>query len=171
MMPGMCGESMRKPWTGRGEAVNLPFTPVIRDGHARWAGDIVCGGRDAIYPGGDDTKMKGDAYRSSTAFPSAVNTLQQCALMCERMLTVASLQPDAAARINQMRLLRDCIDVCALCAQFIARNSPFAKSACQLCAYVCETCGTECLKFPDAESQQCGQMCLQCADACKTMAG
>jgi hypothetical protein len=30
-----------------------------------------------------------------------------------------------------------------------------------MCAYVCEACGNECLRFSDQESQMCGHMCLK----------
>jgi hypothetical protein len=106
-------------------------------------------------------------------FPShmgVVKTVQDCEVVCEQMTTILKSKPDVQNRIRQLMLLRDCADICALTAKYIARRSPFAKHMAGLCATVCQVCGTECSRFPDAESQHCAQVCWHCAQVCQSFA-
>lgn len=122
-----------------------------------------------------EVKVASTSSRSSAPMPMMVHstqkTLQDCMTMCEQTILAAYRKPDVHTRSTQLVLLRDCADICELCAKFMARHSPFAKSLCHLCAYVCEACANECLKFPDHESQMCARMCLKCAEDCRAFAG
>jgi hypothetical protein len=100
-----------------------------------------------------------------------VHTLQNCAMHCEYMINYLRHTPDRCSRSHQMRMLRDCADMCAFTAKFIARQSPFAKHLAHVCAMVCETCARVCLSFPDPASQQCAKVCLHCAQECRQFAG
>lgn len=102
--------------------------------------------------------------------PQLVTTLQNCENTCEYMVTHLLHQKDAYARSTQIQFLRDCADICSLTAKFVARKSYFAKSMANLCAYICEVCGNECLKYCDEASQKCAHICLQCAHECKAFA-
>lgn len=103
-------------------------------------------------------------------FPDVLETLQECAAMCERMCTLLLDYPDVQARGKQIKLLSDCAAICTLAAKYVARESTFTKYICDLCAYVCEVCGNECIKHHDKESQMCGKMCHSCANECKKLA-
>jgi hypothetical protein len=96
--------------------------------------------------------------------------LQDCSSMCNKMCDVLLNRQDVHQRRHQLKLLADCASICELCAKFVAGNSLLMKSICEYCAYVCEVCGNECLKHPDQESQMCGQMCLNCARECRSLA-
>ncbi|AOT73016.1 ferredoxin [Geosporobacter ferrireducens] len=96
-----------------------------------------------------------------------VETIQNCEAVCEHMTTHLKHRYDIHYRVRQLQFLRDCADICGLTAKFIARNSCFAKQAATLCAYICEVCGAECARFPDAESQSCAQICMHCARECR----
>ncbi|HSF47902.1 MAG TPA: four-helix bundle copper-binding protein [Burkholderiales bacterium] len=69
-----------------------------------------------------------------------------------------------------IRLDRDCADICALAAQFMARDSSFARVVCALCADICEACGNECAKHQVAHCQEYADACRRCAEECRTMA-
>lgn len=99
-----------------------------------------------------------------------VDTIQDCEAICEQMLYMLKTYPDVQARVMQMALLKDCADICGLTAKYIARMSPFSKKMAELCALVCEACGTECARFPDQHSQHCARVCLHCAQACRVYA-
>lgn len=99
-----------------------------------------------------------------------IETIQSCEAICEHMTTHLKHRHDVHARLVQLQLLRDCADICGLTAKFIARNSVFAKCIANICAYICEMCGRECLRFPDVESQNCARICLHCAQQCRTFA-
>lgn len=102
--------------------------------------------------------------------PPILMTIQDCEAMCEHMTTFLKRKKDVQSRVLQLKLLRDCADICTLTAKYIARNSGFAKCTANLCAFICEVCGKECLKFPDRESQNCGRICLNCARECRDFA-
>lgn len=99
-----------------------------------------------------------------------VKVIQDCEAMCECMTTYVAKSPDFCMRVKQLRLLRDCADICGLTAKYIARCSIFAKDIACLCAQICEVCGHECAKHPDHESQHCAHVCLHCAKECRNFA-
>jgi hypothetical protein len=101
---------------------------------------------------------------------SLLNTLQECAVVCQQTSVPLMSRPDATMRANQMKLMRDCAEICNLCVKYLSWSSPFSKSLCDFCAYVCECCANECLKFSDRESQFCAQTCLNCARQCRAFA-
>lgn len=96
-----------------------------------------------------------------------LRTVQYCEIHCEHMSGMLFQVPDVYYRQNQISLLRDCADICALTVKFLARNSYFARMLAHLCAHICEACGQECSRFPDQMSQMCAQICFQCAQICR----
>lgn len=97
-------------------------------------------------------------------------TIQNCESMCEYMITFLCAKEDIELRRKQLQLLRDCTDICTLTAKYVARHSMFSRYCVNLCAYVCDMCGRECMKFKDDESQKCSEMCMQCAKECAAYA-
>jgi hypothetical protein len=64
----------------------------------------------------------------------------------------------------------DCADCCKLAATLSARNSPFAKYACECCAKCNDECAAGCEKFPDDKHMAaCAKSCRDCAKACREM--
>lgn len=96
-----------------------------------------------------------------------LNTINNCENICEHMVTHVTHLGDIHMRRVQLQLLRDCADICTITAKFIARNSMFSKFITNICAYICEVCGTECFRFRDPESQHCGRICHHCARECR----
>ncbi|MFT0604282.1 four-helix bundle copper-binding protein [Bacillus cereus] len=101
--------------------------------------------------------------------PSILQTLQNCEATCEQMITHLLSMQDSN-RLKQIELLRDCTDICGLTAKYVSRKSPVAKHCAKMCAMICQTCGNECSKFSDQESQMCAQHCLNCAKECQMFA-
>jgi len=99
-----------------------------------------------------------------------LETIQRCESICEFTEYSILQMEDSSHRREQLRLLRDCADICTLTAKYIARCSLFAKSIASFCAQICEVCGTHCLHHPDELSQRCGQICLHCAQECRAFA-
>ena len=67
-----------------------------------------------------------------------------------------------------------CIESAAisrLCADAIARNSPFAKQLCKVCADICDWCAKECGAHEMEHCKACAESCHRCAEACRKMAG
>lgn len=97
--------------------------------------------------------------------------LDECEGMCEYMTTYIKMRVEPLKpRVKQLRMLRDCADICTLTSKYIARDSYFAKCIAELCAFICQECGKECSKFPDQMSQQCAKICLHCAKECQAFA-
>lgn len=64
----------------------------------------------------------------------------------------------------------DCADCCKLAATLSARQSPFAKHACECCAKCNDECAAACEKFPDDKHMaECAKSCRDCAKACREM--
>jgi hypothetical protein len=120
-----------------------------------------------MYPGVFDY---GYPYSHRIHHEHLVKTIQDCEAVCEHMTTLLKRRPDVQMRLRQLQLLRDCADICGLTAKYIARNSMFARPAANLCASICEACGAECARFPDAESQNCARVCMNCARECRAFA-
>lgn len=63
-------------------------------------------------------------------YQMCIDACNKCTQTCEECLSSCLKEPDVQARVNCINLLRDCIDICALSTQFMARNSTFAKQIC-----------------------------------------
>lgn len=96
--------------------------------------------------------------------------IQDCEAVCEHMTHYVTMRPDVQSRRTQLRLLRDCADICSLTVKYIARMSQFARMTANLCADICEACGHECMRFTDPQSQNCAEVCLNCAEECRIFA-
>lgn len=96
-----------------------------------------------------------------------LNTLEDCEATCEHMTTYIKGRKDVDKRTKQLKLLRDCADICGLTSKFIARKSCFAREIAGLCSYICECCARECMKYSDPESQNCAAICMNCSRECK----
>ncbi|WP_218059069.1 four-helix bundle copper-binding protein [Orenia metallireducens] len=99
-----------------------------------------------------------------------LTTIQDCEMICEDMTSYVMRRPNFQTRIRQLELLRDCADICALTAKYIARDSYFARDIAELCADICMACSRECAKFPDQPSQHCSRVCYNCAQECERFA-
>lgn len=100
-----------------------------------------------------------------------IQTVQGCEAHCEHTISHLLMHSqDLNLRRRQLQHLRDCVSMCTLMAKYLSRNSVFSKPLAGLCATVCETCGNECARFPDVESQKCAQVCLHCARECRSFA-
>ena len=66
------------------------------------------------------------------------------------------------------QLDRDCADICALTARYVARGSDHAKHLLSLCADICKACGDECAKHTHMQHcQECADACRRCEEACR----
>jgi hypothetical protein len=90
---------------------------------------------------------------------------ESCAHHCA--LLVAEGKKD---HLKTLDSCSDCADVCVAAAQIVSRHGPMAVLVCEACAKACDTCGTECEKFPaDEHMKRCAKACRDCAKACREM--
>ena len=98
---------------------------------------------------------------------SSLDACQKCATACEACLH---------AMINEQsdndcpHCCRECLDICLLCAQALARESKFSSQICQLCAEICHWCASQCEAHDHDHCQECAQACQRCATECRAMA-
>ena len=64
----------------------------------------------------------------------------------------------------------ECAAVCRLCADASARDSPYVKQICKLCADVCGWCAEECGAHDMDHFNRCAEACRRCAEACGKVA-
>ena len=92
---------------------------------------------------------------------SLLNALHACIAACEHCATACLGEQDVKMMARCIQLDRDCADICALTARFVARGSEHAAHLLKECAEICKACGDECAKHSHM------QHCQECADACK----
>ncbi|WP_039235796.1 four-helix bundle copper-binding protein [Bacillus thermotolerans] len=114
--------------------------------------------------------MPHPGIQSQPSYEETVEAVQHCEATCESVEFFVMQMKDIRCRGEQLRLLRDCADICALTAKCMARCSGFAKTLALVCAEVCEVCGHHCLHHSDDVSQRCAQICLHCARECQAFA-
>lgn len=98
---------------------------------------------------------------------NVIQSLTKCITACETCLTL-SLQEGLSAQMrDSVNLQRDCMDLCALTARFIARNSASMRRVLRECIEVCRKCAEECSKHEQEHCQQCAQICQECYQVCE----
>src|SRR3954462_6100684 len=101
----------------------------------------------------------------------AIDAALACVRACETCATECLEEQGIGALRDCIRLDRDCADVCALSASYMARESRFHPQLCQLCAEICDACAAECERFPHLiHCRECAEACRRCADCCRSMA-
>ena len=87
---------------------------------------------------------------------------------CENCATACLQEGDVKMMVRCIGLDRDCADICALTARFVARGSEHAAHLMKECAELCKACGDECEKHRAyAHCQECAAACRRCEAACR----
>ncbi len=97
-----------------------------------------------------------------------LDALHDCLAVCEQCATACLSEQDVQMMVSCIRLDRDCADLCALTARFVARDSAHAAHLLTLCADICQACAAECGKHAHmAHCKDCAAACLRCEQACR----
>jgi hypothetical protein len=96
----------------------------------------------------------------------------ECAIMCARCAHHCLHLGGHHAGAEHQGIMRDCEEICALAASFMARGSAHAGHICRECAEICTRCAEDCERMAqgDAMMIQCAKVCRSCAEACEKMA-
>jgi hypothetical protein len=102
-------------------------------------------------------------------FRSCIDACTVCAEACDRCASacIAEARNEDLSRCIQIDL--DCAQICRAAAGFMARGSEHALAICDLCAYVCEACATECAKHAMEHCQACAAACRRAASECRRL--
>lgn len=96
-----------------------------------------------------------------------LQALAACVEACEHCATACLQEDDVKMMAPCIRLDRDCADICALTARFVARGSEHAAHLMRECAEICRLCGEECGKHEKDHCQACAEACRRCEEACR----
>lgn len=102
---------------------------------------------------------------------ACIDACGKCAQICEECLNMCLQEADVKARLNCIKSLQDCAEICGVASCFMSRSSGSIKDICNLCATICERCSAECGMFKDQHCKACSDTCLQCATECRKMVG
>ena len=101
---------------------------------------------------------------------SCIDACAKCAQICQECFNLCLQEADVKARINCIKTLQDCAEICSTAACYMSRESGNEKDICNLCAAICDKCASECDMFKDQHCQTCAETCRICADECRRMA-
>ena len=96
-----------------------------------------------------------------------IQMLNKCITACETCLTLSFQEGMPISLKDAVNLQRDCIDMCAITARFISRNSSNMRRILKECIEVCRKCAEECHKQSQEYYQQCGDICQECYQTCE----
>ncbi|MEP7278416.1 MAG: four-helix bundle copper-binding protein [Bacteroidota bacterium] len=97
-----------------------------------------------------------------------LNALHVCADACNFCTTACLGEPDVKMMTACIRLDMDCAAICSLTAQFIARKSIHGKHLLKECAELCGLCAAECEKHEHMQHcKDCAHACRVAEKACK----
>jgi hypothetical protein len=102
---------------------------------------------------------------------ACIEACNACADACEGCATACLQEDDIKMMVECIRSDIDCAAICRLAAGAMARGSPYVHEICELCAGICDACGTECARHQHEHCQACAAACRRCADECRQMAG
>lgn len=102
---------------------------------------------------------------------TVLEALNRCVAACENCITACLHEEHVQHMVGCILLDRDCADICALTARFVARGSAHAKHVMRECIELCQLCHTECAKHNDTHCQQCAAACKACIEVCKAYLG
>ena len=96
--------------------------------------------------------------------------LEECAESCQVGLMHSIDEGGDFVKMEHLRWMMDCHEICRLAINFFIRDSEYAGDILSLCAYICEDCSQSCKKFfNDAHMLACSEVCDNCAKACRDM--
>ena len=96
-----------------------------------------------------------------------LQALNACVAACEHCISSCLQEDDVQMMVRCISLDRDCADICALTARFVARGSAHAEHLLRACADMCHACYEECRQHQDEHCQQCAEACRRCEEACR----
>ena len=97
--------------------------------------------------------------------------LHACVAACENCASASLTGPadHLAMMAHCIMLDRDCADICALTARYVARGSEHTQHLLAVCAEICKACGDECEKHAAHmdHCRACAEACRRCEEACR----
>src|SRR2546421_12143120 len=101
-----------------------------------------------------------------------IDNCTRCHQVCLSTIQHCLQKGGRHAQQPHLRLMADCVQICAVSADFMLRGSLHHGHTCGVCAEICEDCARDCEAMgDDPEMKRCAEICHRCADSCRRMAG
>jgi hypothetical protein len=95
-------------------------------------------------------------------------SLEQCQETCTETVMHSLKEGGDYAKIEHIRILLDCSEICQVAVNFFLRDSDYAGNIIELCADICEECAQSCETFDGHEHMKnCAMVCRTCAEDCR----
>lgn len=101
---------------------------------------------------------------------ACIASCNACAIACHQCFAACLQEDDVAMMARCIALNVDGAAACQFAVGMMARGSAHAKSACSLCAAICDACASECAKHRAEHCLACSDACRACAALCRDMA-
>lgn len=107
---------------------------------------------------------------SHEKFKACIEACNECAVICNHCATACLQEKDIERMRRCIQLDMECAAICRSAAELMSLGSSYASKLCQLCADICDACGTECGHHTQMEHcQVCAETCRRCAEECRKM--
>jgi hypothetical protein len=112
-----------------------------------------------------------DRLSTETSLQQCMELCWQCRHECQTTLFGHCLtQGGRHLAPEHVKLMQDCIDICQVAADFMARGSAQHSVTCGACAEVCAACARSCREVGGDVMNRCAELCERCARSCEQMA-
>jgi hypothetical protein len=102
---------------------------------------------------------------------TCITNCTDCHRICLETITYCLQKGGKHAGADHIRLMMDCVQICATSADFMIRGSELHRLTCGACVEICTRCAEDCEQMADdARMKRCAEMCRRCADSCREMA-
>lgn len=109
-------------------------------------------------------------HNSRKELQQCIENCNRCHDICMQTAIYCAKKGGDHAESNHLRLLADCIQICATSKDFMLRESPLHVETCRACAVVCEQCANDCERMgDDQQMKECAMVCRSCAESCHEM--
>lgn len=97
-----------------------------------------------------------------------IANLDQCHESCLAGIVHSLSEGGDYAKIDHIRWLMDCAEICQFSINFVIRHSEYGGDFLSTCAFICEDCAESCETFfEDEHMKNCAEICRNCAGACR----
>lgn len=102
---------------------------------------------------------------------SAMQTCWTCSYECKKTLYTHCLALGGEHVAEQhVKAMTDCIQICQITADFLARESELHAGLCMACAEICDSCAQSCKAIGDTVMTRLAEICTECAQSCRETA-
>ncbi|MBP0600648.1 hypothetical protein J8I26_21220 [Herbaspirillum sp. LeCh32-8] len=119
-----------------------------------------------------EAEGKREARHFIGALAGEVDSCQQACLHCHEVCRKIAFDVSAGAgqgmRLDDVRLLFECAELCQLSANWQLSGSQYCRQICAVCAQLCRECESRCAGKMNME--ECEYVCRRCAESCEAMA-